>query len=226
MDGVREVGVINQKLVWWNSEADAYERRNPSAPGLDPSIIEVIARYVSAGDTILEVGCGSAANLRALESRFLGQISCFGCDPSLSAIEHGRARDPKHQLARATADSLPYASASFDVVLISFVLHWVDPELLFQTVAEVDRVLRDCREGRPGILAIADFAPSVPQSRPYRHYEGLRTFKMDFSGLWTAHPGYRCVETKIFGDSADEDERRGLSILAKSLDAGYALRMD
>lgn len=218
--------MINQKHVFWDSEADAYERRNPEAPGLDPSIIEVIARYVAKGDTILEVGCGSAANLRAIESRLQGEIRCFGCDPSLSAIEHGRAKAPRHQLVRATADSLPYAAASFDVVLISFVLHWIDPELLFQTVAEVDRVLRDCRDGRPGILAIADFAPSDPHSRPYRHQEGLRTCKMNFSGLWTAHPGYICVESHIFDASAEEDERRSLRILAKSLHAGYASRMD
>lgn len=175
MDRVREAVVSDYRRAWWDGEADAYERRNPNATGLQPRVLDAIAREVNPGDSILEVGCGSGANLRGIETRIQGRIACFGCDPSEIALENGQAKAPEHEFHRATSDALPYADSSFDLVLLSFVLHWVDPALLLRTVAEVDRVLRDKNSKRPGILAIADFAPDSPHSRPYRHHGGLKT---------------------------------------------------
>lgn len=92
MDRVREAVVSDYRRAWWDGEADAYERRNPNATGLQPRVLDAIAREVNPGDSILEVGCGSGANLRGIETRIRGRIACFGCDPSEIALENGGRR--------------------------------------------------------------------------------------------------------------------------------------
>ena len=215
-------------------EGDAYARRNPSAVGLEQGLLERIAMYLRPGSRVLEVGCGSGANLRTLDNLVAG-LSCHGCDPSAEAIAHAKSVSPHHNLDVATSDALPYRS-TFDLVLMSFVLHWVDRELLMRTVAEVDRVLCDADETgtNPGFLAIADFDARAPHRQRYRHREGLWTSKMDYAALWGANPSYTTLERFTWSTTVErrssemghefEDEHRSIVILGKDHTAGFPLR--
>jgi SAM-dependent methyltransferase len=83
---------------------------------------------------LLEVGCGDTAAARELLERQPG-LHYHGVDITLPAH-----RDPSLALACASADALPFAAASFDVVVSMFMIeHTVFPH---RTLDECWRVLR------------------------------------------------------------------------------------
>ena len=56
----------------------------------------------------------------------------------------------------------------FNVVILGFCLYMVDRELLFKTISEVDRTLK-----QGGYLVIADCETPFPVKLKYEHVEGL-----------------------------------------------------
>lgn len=135
---------------------------------------------------------------------------CVGVDVSQEALAEGKrsvASDlvrsaPK--LARARASALPFPSAvSFEVVIVSFVLHWIDRRHLLRAVAEIDGCLR---EG--GWLVLADFLPSKPTKVPYHHLRGsgIFTYKQNYSEVFTASGLYN-IERFIVFDHDDSSMR-------------------
>jgi SAM-dependent methyltransferase len=109
-----------------------------------------------------------------------------------------------------------------DVVWFGFCLYLMDRALLHRVIAEADRVLK---EG--GMIAILDFDPDAPCVRPYRHSQGVDTFKMDYSTMFTCDPAYVLVEKLSFSQDdsrwiADAQQRIGLWICRKSVELGYA----
>jgi ubiquinone/menaquinone biosynthesis C-methylase UbiE len=96
---------------------------------------------------ILDVGCGTGANMGALRALFPASM-VVGVDVADAALRHSRRRGHT-SLARASANDLPFRDADFDVVLITDVLN----------VAGVDdaAALREAhRVLRPGGLLAAN----------------------------------------------------------------------
>lgn len=87
--------------------------------------------------TLLDAGCGTGANLQML-ARF-GRA--FGLDLSPIALGLARKRRLPH-LVRASVECLPFASQSFDLVLLADVIYhaWVRDEQAL--LKELRRVLR------------------------------------------------------------------------------------
>jgi ubiquinone/menaquinone biosynthesis C-methylase UbiE len=150
-------------------------------------------------------------------------IRAHGIDPSPTAISNGQRQFATLDLRVGTADQLFAENGSVDVLWYGFCLYLVDRPLLQTVVAEGDRVLRD-----GGLLVIHDFDPGKPRKRQYVHHDGLWSYKMDYSALFTANPAYCLVEKCSFSHAGvdwdpDPNERIGLWILRKSLESAYPL---
>jgi SAM-dependent methyltransferase len=216
---------VTQRDIFLAGEGDAYFRRN--AAGYDPPRadasslpLQVVRSYLRPGARVLEIGCANGLNLERLR-RDPG-CAGSGIDPSAAAIEAGRREFPALDLQVATADRLPFADASFDLVWFGFCLYVVDRPLLPRVVAEADRVLKD-----GGFLAIVDFDPDAPVRRRYSHAAGVSTFKTDHARMFLGFPQYVLAEKRPFSHAAerwdaDPGERLAVQVLAKHNAGGYA----
>lgn len=212
---------MEQKAAFVGGEADAYFKRNASAYGSpQPHRIDVPAffvEYVQPGDRVLEIGCASGNNIAwiAKERGCRGS----GIDPSEAAIAAGRAMFPSLDLHVGTSERLPFPDQAIGMVLFGFCLSWVDRDLLFRSVSEADRVLRD-----GGFLGIWDFDPPYPMRREYHHQPGLWSYKTDYSALFLGNPAYQLVKKWAFshhgGQVAEaQGDRCAAWLLRKSADA-------
>jgi len=105
---------------------------------------------VRPGARVLDVGCGTGADVRALASLVGPEGDAVGVDSSRSMIDTARTRAPTDSAARfevADALALPFEDASFDAVRCERVL---------QHVPDPDRVLAEmARVARPGAVVLA-----------------------------------------------------------------------
>ena len=207
-----------QKRAFLRQEGDAWFRRNETVIS-DVSESKAIAlamlkTCLGSGKVLIEIGCSNGVNLAHLTETT--GCEAKGLDPSPASIAEGRARWPHLDLRVGTADALPFADASADMVWFGFCLYLVDRPLLMRVVAEADRVL-----GPEGYLAVTDFDCDRPTRRPYAHLPGLSSYKMDYSSLFTANPAYTLLEKCRFGPAdqpahPDRQQRTATWLLRKS----------
>ncbi len=100
---------------------------------------------------VLDVGCGEGALVRRLAS---SQARVVGLDPLPGALEQARRlgrSDPSTRYVEGTAQALPFADASFDVVIFFNSLHHVPLGSMDAALGEAARVLR-----RRGVLYVQE----------------------------------------------------------------------
>jgi SAM-dependent methyltransferase len=174
---------------------------------------------------VLEVGCANGVRLAALRDRHGCRV--VGVEPSSEARLDGNRRFPGIELHRGRADAVPVAGP-FELVIVSFVFHWVDRAVLLRSVGEIDRLVAD-----GGYLAIGDFDPPFPHRTPYHHLpEGVVwTYKQNYATLFDASHLYRTVlsfsagtDAHVPSPTAPPDQRVAYRLLAKSYDDGYPIR--
>lgn len=216
-----------QKMMFVRSEGDEWFDRNQAALAesspLRDGLMSRLAQHLNQDGafrtTVLEIGCGQGGNLDALSR--LRDIKGYGLDPSVRAVSSGAAAFPHLELCVGTADALPYADESLDLVWFGFCLYLIDRNLLQRVVAEADRVLRD-----GGLLAVIDFDPVAPCKRDYHHKAGLYSYKMDYARLFLANPAYSLVEKYSTSHTTgfwarDPQERAALNICRKNMTLAY-----
>jgi ubiquinone/menaquinone biosynthesis C-methylase UbiE len=144
-------------------------------------------------------------------------------EPSRAALLAGAARFPALRRTRATAERLPFARASFELVILGFCLYLVDREDLFAVAAEVERVLAP-----RGHVVVFDFLPDAPHKRRYAHAEGAFSFKMDHAQMFAWNPAYQRVVQRTFthpgGDARNPDDRLAVTVLQRDLARGWPER--
>jgi SAM-dependent methyltransferase len=101
------------------------------------------ARGVPSSVRLLDYGCGTGAMLRALQRRrFPGTL--VGCDASAGMLEEaarGWGADPMPPLHLMEHGRVPVPDASFDVVVISAVLHHTAPDERKSLLSDAIRVV-------------------------------------------------------------------------------------
>lgn len=110
---------------------------------------------LSAGQRVLDVGCGTGNLLLQLGSR-RPDLALTGLDPDPRALARARRKARRAgvdvALDHGFAQELPYPDATFDRVFSSLMLHHLDPAAKDALLGEVRRVLRP-----DGALVLADF---------------------------------------------------------------------
>lgn len=119
------------------------------------------AAGVSAGATVLDVGCGPGALTGVLVSR-LGPNAVSACDPSPSFRDACAARHPDVVVKLGRAESIPFEHDVVDHALAQLVLHFVsDPT---RAATEMARVVRP---GGTVAACVWDFADGMEMLRAF-----------------------------------------------------------
>lgn len=106
----------------------------PPAYNSEPSIVELIMRYVKPGDSVLDVGCGIGAYARALQPLGVAWTGCEARADYVQTMLEGGLN------AVHVTGALPFANDTFDAAICIEVLEHVDEYHAF--LAEIARVVR------------------------------------------------------------------------------------
>ena len=201
--------------AWWNRNQNALAQSERLER--DP-VVRALELFGAKPRRVLEIGAANGYRLNALRILFGCEVA--GIEPSERAVEAGRKEFDAVDLRRGLAHELPFENASFDLVIVNFVLHWVGRPHLLRVVAEMDRVTQN-----GGLLLIGDFAPAAPHLVAYHHLPGadVWTWKQDYASLFCASQLYELAGTLRFDHqtlewSADAPsaERASITLLHKN----------
>jgi SAM-dependent methyltransferase len=219
---------MSQDDVFTSGEADAWFMRNAHVMQArtdaerDP-ILRVLLQYGVRPATALEIGASNGYRMH-LMGEVLGS-QCTAIEPSVKAVKDGRSRFSGVKFDIGVASELPYATSSFDCVVVCGVFCWLDRAHLLQCVAEADRVLK---EG--GHLIIGDFHPLRPERVRYHHRSDVEvfTYKQDYAAIFRVANTYEFLAAEVFEHGGFEPrpeipphDRFGVTLLRKELSRGY-----
>ncbi len=179
-----------QARIFAAGEGDAWLARNRDHLTRYDTATDHIAAAIRAcalrPRRILDYGCSLGTRLSALCDAYGAHGT--GIEPSAGAIAAAAQRDPARSWHVGTLDAHPTLDGTFDLVIVSFVLHWVDRSLLLASLANLDRQVAP-----GGCVLIADFLPEFPQRREYHHLagQGVFTYKNDYPAMLATTGLYR-----------------------------------
>ena len=130
-----------------------------SAATWDPVVKEIFAEYVGEEQSyrealagivpitpmrVLDVGCGTGESTLAWHRRFpAAHISAVDVSPYMLVVADRKMRSiPLIDVKCASAESLPFEDATFDVVTASLLFHEVPSDVSPRILAEMRRVVR------------------------------------------------------------------------------------
>ncbi len=107
---------------------------------------------------ILEYGCGTGRNLKFLR-KYFPESYISGCDISRNCLETAKRKNPSVQFYHLASDCLPL-KAQFELIFISCVFHHIPPNLRYNTMQRIFRLLRE-----KGDLFVFEQNPINPVTR-------------------------------------------------------------
>ncbi|MGO9343436.1 MAG: class I SAM-dependent methyltransferase [Acidimicrobiales bacterium] len=126
----REPAPFDQRALSFGSIAEHYARFRPAPPG--EALDWVLG---GARDRALDLGAGTGALTGLVVERVRNVVAA---EPDSEMRSVLRRNLPSVPLVAATAEALPFGSATFDAIVVSSAWHWMDPHL---APVEVGRVL-------------------------------------------------------------------------------------
>lgn len=203
--------------AWFDRNAESMVANENKAKN-DP-VLKALENKAISPENILEIGCSNGWRLELLRNKY--NCNCSGIEPSQKAVDNGKAAFPQINLSVGTADKLPYSDGEFDLLIFGFSLYLCDRSDLFKIACEADRVLSE-----KGHIVIYDFCPPSPYRNIYSHADGVYSYKMDNSKLFSWNPAYTVISNEIMPhpgakDLSVIDDRVGVSILVKDSALAY-----
>ncbi|MFT3923737.1 MAG: class I SAM-dependent methyltransferase [Myxococcales bacterium] len=134
--GRRKIRLEDQAAWVFNRMAEAY----PARPAYPRSLIDAVVALLPTGARrVLDLGAGIGHLAVPLAERGLEVVAVEPAQAMLEVLQKSAAaRALQIRALHATAEALPLAEASFDLVVVADALHFLDAEL---AGAEVARVL-------------------------------------------------------------------------------------
>lgn len=177
------------------------------------------------GDRVLDIGCGAGQTLIAA---YPDRLS-YGIDVDFDAVQLGRTLTERVAFACGRAERLPYATASFDLVVARVSLPYTN---LPSSLAEIRRVLRpsgelwmtlhplwipwrNARKSR-SVRASIFFAYTVLNGVLFHFWQWQFPFRGRFESFQTERGMRRCLERNGFEVSSVSHER-GLLVIARAI---------
>ena len=145
-------------MVRFAATADAYDRfMGRYSVHLAPSFVDFAD--LSAGQRVLDVGCGPGALTTELVKR-LGTSLVAAVDPAEQFVAAAAERHPGVEVQIAAVERLPFSDGEFDAALAQLVVHFMEHPV--RGLSEMARVTRD----RGTVAAcVWDHAGNNPHSR-------------------------------------------------------------
>ncbi len=175
-----------------------------------------------------ELAPGKVAEIGACNGFRLGKISrehaceCVAFEPSEKAISNGKKKYPEVIFKGNIAAKLDAPDACFDIVIVYFVLHWVDRKTLLRSIAEIDRILMD-----GGYLILGDFNVPFAQKRKYHHIKekDVWTYKQNYWDIFLETNLYELIDSMEYceksASASQEDIPRYCALMKKTVDLRY-----
>lgn len=209
---------MKQKEIFLNGEGDAWFSRNETVLNKLEASCESnhLSKYVLDGFKILEIGCSDGSKLNRLKSSVNSKRNeFFGIDPSSRSIKAGKIKYPNFNLSVGTSDELPFADDFFDLVIVGFCFYLIDRNLIFKSISEIDRVLKQNK-----YLAITDFDAPIPYKNRYIYKKEIYSYKNSYSRFFEGGGHYSVIEKVSFSHSGEQfeqdfDNRVSTTILIK-----------
>jgi ubiquinone/menaquinone biosynthesis C-methylase UbiE len=124
---------------------------------------------LTAGERVLDVGCGTGSLAIAAKGHVGAAGEVFGVDASPEMITRATSKAAKAgidaRFQHAVAEALPFSDARFDVVLSTLMLHHLPHTVRQQCVHEIRRVLEP-----GGRVLIVDFAQAQDRRGVLAHF--------------------------------------------------------
>jgi ubiquinone/menaquinone biosynthesis C-methylase UbiE len=218
-----------QKKAFLDFEGDEWFFRNSnSIANYNPeedAVINLIKDYNLKAQTLLELGCSAGYRLNAIKEYFPDSIIC-GLEPSKLAIEYGLKNYPEINFVNGTADDLSsYKDASFDIIIVGFLLYVIDRDLLLKVISEIDRVLKN-----GGKIILVDFFSELPTKNSYQHIKDALafSFKQNYDEIFLSTKLYHLIDKSSYNhlnkskdSSEDYYNKYSISLLRKDLISSY-----
>ncbi len=160
------------------------------------------AAGITAGEQVLDVGCGTGTLSLAAKKRVGANGSVRGVDASPEMIARARTKSEKGGVPVifevAAAQSLPFPDAAFDVVLCSLALHHLPESARATALAEMRRVLKP--DGRVLIVEFSREQGALALLNPVAVLHALKNPRLldEATGL-VQRSGFQYVATGPLG---------------------------
>jgi ubiquinone/menaquinone biosynthesis C-methylase UbiE len=147
--------IIGEIMTYYDEIAQGYNELHKDEQLAKLSLIKE-QNLIYSQDTLLDVGCGTGFSLDYFDVK-----EAVGIDPSQKLLDQ---YDGKHHVLAGSAESLPFADDSFDVVVsVTAVQNFTNIELGLQEIKRVgkDRFLLSILKSSPKISFISELVHDV-----------------------------------------------------------------